>query len=158
MMRRGVAGTLLLGALLLWAPRAWAADASSPEDVLKRYLQAVKDEKFDQVYDLVSKNMRQGKDKETYVKEQKAMMAYADVKIFSFTVYPGKVEGEKAQVPNILESQDRFVNTLGLTEYELYTLMRENGAWKVDSQVLLEPAEQAQWFPKGTKPKDATPH
>src|SRR5262245_8632146 len=157
-MRRGVAGTLLLGALLRWAPRAWAGDASSPEDVLKRYLQAVKDEKFDQVYDLVSKNMRQGKDKEAYVKEQKAMMGYADVKIFSFTVYPGKVEGEKAQVPNILESQDRFVNTLGLTEYELYTLVRENGAWKVDSQLLLEPAQQAQWFPKGTKPKEVTPH
>ena len=157
-MRRGVAGTLLLGALLLWAPRAWAAEASSPEDVLKRYLQAVKDEKFDQVYDLVSQAMRQGKDKEAYVKEQKAMMAYADVKIFSFTVYPGKVEGDKAQVPNILESQDRFVNTLGLTEYELYTLVRENGAWKVDSQVLLGGLEQAQWFPKGTKPKDATPH
>ena len=80
-MRRGVAGTLLLGALLLWAPHAWAADATSPEDVLKRYLQAVKDEKFDQVYDLVSQAMRQGKDKEAYVKEQKAMMAYADVKI-----------------------------------------------------------------------------
>jgi len=157
-MRRGVAGTLLLGALLLWAPRAWTADASSPEDVLKRYLQAVKDEKFDQVYDLVSQAMRQGKDKEAYVKEQKAMMAYADVKIFAFTVYPGKVEGDKAQVPNVLESQDRFVNTLGLTEYELYTLVRENGVWKVDSQLLLEPAQQAKWFPKGTKPKDATPH
>src|SRR5262249_4687026 len=157
-MRRGVAGTLLLGALLLWAPRAWTADASSPEDVLKRYLQAVKDEKFDQVYDLVSQAMRQGKDKEAYVKEQKAMMAYADVKIFDFTVYPGKVEGDKAQVPNILESQDRFVNTLGLTDYELYTLVRENGAWKVDSQLLLEPAEQPKWFPKGPKPKEPSPH
>jgi hypothetical protein len=157
-MRRGVTGTLLLGALLLWAPRAGAAEAHSPEDVLKRYLQAVKEEKFDQVYDLVSQAMRAGKDKEAYVKEQKAMMAFADVKIFDFTVYPGKVEGDKAQVPNILESQDRFVNTLGLTEYELYTLVRENGVWKVDSQILLEPGQQAQWFPKGTKPKDAAPH
>jgi hypothetical protein len=157
-MCRGVTGTLLLATLLLPGPRARAAEPSNPEDVLKRYLQAVKAEKFDQVYDLVSQAMRQGKDKEAYVKEQKAMMAYADVKIFDFTVYPGKVEGDKAQVPNILESQDRFVNTLGLTEYELYTLVRENGAWKVDSQVLLEPAEQAKWFPKGPKPKEPSPH
>ncbi len=157
-MRGGVVGTLLLGALLLPGPRAQAADTSSPEEVLKRYLQAVKAEKFDQVYDLVSDAMRQGKDKEAYVKEQKAMMAFADVKIFDFTVYPGKVEGDKAQVPNILESQDRFVNTLGLTEYELYTLVRQNGAWKVDSQVLLEPAQQATWFPKGAKPKEPSPH
>ena len=37
------------------------------------------------------------------MKEQKTGMGFADVKIFDFTVYPGKVEGEKAQVPNILD-------------------------------------------------------
>jgi hypothetical protein len=58
------------------------------------------------------------------------------------------VDGNTAQVPNVLESQDRFVNTLGLTEYELYTLVREDGGWKVDSQILVEPAEQPKWFPK----------
>src|SRR5262245_58877806 len=159
-MRRGVTGVLLLAALLLPGSRARASESSSPEEVLKRYLQAVKAEKFDQVYDLVSDAMRQGKDKEAYVKEQKAMMGYADVKIFDFTVYPGKIEGDKAQVPNVLESQDRFVNTLGLTEYELYTLVREDGGWKVDSQILVEPAEQAKWFPKQKpeKPKDSAPH
>ena len=57
-------------------------------------------------------------------------------------------------MPNILESQDRFVNTLGLTEYELYTLVREDGGWKVDSQILVEPAEQAKWFPRGRKKPD----
>ena len=72
------------------------------------------------------------------------MMGVADVKIFDFTVYPGKVEGDKAQVPNILESQDKFVNTLGLTEHELYTLVREDGGWKVDSQILLEQAGHRQ--------------
>jgi hypothetical protein len=77
-----------------------------------------------------------GKEKEVWVKEQKTMMGVADVKIFDFTVYPGKVEGDKAQVPNVLESQDKFVNTLGLTEHELYTLIREDGGWKVDSQIL----------------------
>jgi len=153
-MRRGSLGTLLLVGV---AVSALALEAGSPEDVLRRYLQAVKAEKFDVAYDLVSKAMRQGKGKEEYAKEAQATMGYADVKIFDFTVYPGKVEGDKALVPNILESQDRFVNTLGLTEYELYTLVREDGRWKVDSQILVEPAEQAKWFPKAKDKSDEQP-
>jgi hypothetical protein len=157
-MRRGCVRGVLLVLALLSAPLARAFVSGSPEDVLRRYLTALKAEKFDDAYDLVSKAMRQGKDKEQYVKESKATMGFADVKIFDFTVYPGKTEGEKAQVPNILESQDRFVNTLGLTEYELYTLVREDGGWRVDSQILIEPAEQAKWFPKDAKPKEPAPH
>jgi hypothetical protein len=125
-----------------------AAEPSSPEDVLRRYLQALKTGKFDEAYDLISAAMRQGKSKELYVKESRAMMGVADVKIFDFTVYPAKVDGDKALVPNILESQDRFINTLGLTEHELYTLVREDGAWRVDAQTLVEPPDQPKWFPK----------
>ena len=157
-MRHGFLGAVLLGAALLLPAPGSAFEAGSPEDVLRRYLQALKAEKFDDAYGLVSKAMRQDKDKEAYLKEQKALMAYADVKIFDFTVYPGKIEGDKALVPNVLESQDRFVNTLGLTEYELYTLVREDGAWKVDSQILVEPADQAKWFPKSPKAQEAAPH
>src|SRR5512134_1846885 len=92
-----------------------ALEPGSPEDVLMKYLTALKDNKPGAAYDLISKAMRQGKTKEVWVKEQQSMMAMADVKIFDFTVHPGKVQGDKAQVPNVLESQDRFVNTLGLT-------------------------------------------
>jgi hypothetical protein len=172
-MFRGSMGALLL--TIAVGVSALALEPGSPEDVLRRYLTALKAEKFGDAYELVSKAMRQGKGKEEYVKEAQAMMGFADVKIFDFTVYPGKVEGEKALVPNILESQDRFVNTLGLTEYELYTLVREDGGWKVDSQILVEPAEQAKWFPKkgdkkaekpgaapsqqqADKPKETAPH
>ena len=124
-----------LGVVLLAVTTSAAAlEPGSPEDVLRRYLQAIKAEKFDDAYDLVSKAMRQGKGKEEYVKESRAMMGFADVKIFDFTVYPGKIEGDKALVPNVLESQDKFVNTLGLTEHELYTLVREDGAWKVEDR------------------------
>jgi hypothetical protein len=70
----------------------------------------------------------------------------ADVKIFDFKVFPGKVTGEKAQVPNVLESQDKSVNTLGLTEHELYTLVREDGGWKSIPRSCLEPAEIPKWF------------
>lgn len=139
----------VVGCLLaLLAGPAGALDPGSPEDVLMRYLGALKAEKFDAAYDLISKDMRQGKSRETYVKDSKQFMGFADVKIFDFTVGHAKVEGDKALVPNVLESQDRFANTLGLTEYELYTLVREDGAWKVDSQLLLEPDQVPKWFPK----------
>jgi hypothetical protein len=130
---------------------ALALEPGSPEDTVRTYLQALKDGKFAAAYDLISKAMKQGKDREVWVKEQQAMTAVADVKIFEFEVQPGKVEGDKAQVPNFLSSQDRFVNTLGLDEYELYTLLREDGRWKVDSQILLEPADVPKWFPKARK-------
>src|SRR5436309_15115445 len=113
----------------------------SPEETVRRYLGALKDANFAQAYDLVSKAMKQGKDREVWVKEQKTGMAFADVKIFEFHVHPGKVEGATAWVPNVLSSQDRFVNQLGLTEYELYTLLKEDGAWKVDRQVIVEPKD-----------------
>src|SRR5438445_13128050 len=94
-----------------------AADPTplSPEETVRRYLQALKDGRFDAAYDLVSKAMKQGKDREVWVKEQKTGMAFADVKIFEFRVYPGKVEGATAHVPNVLSSQDRFVNQLAPT-------------------------------------------
>jgi hypothetical protein len=154
---RGPLGLLsqVLATLLLTAG-VWAAEPGSPEDVLTKYLTAIKAEKFEDAYPLISKAMRQGKTKEVYVKESKTFMGFADVKIFDFTVGKGKIDGDKAQVPNILESQDRFANTLGLTEYELYTLVREDGSWKVDSQLLLEPSQVATWFPNA-KAKPAAP-
>ncbi len=116
---------------------------------MRRYLQALKDGHFEAAYDLISKDMKQGKEREVWVKEQKTGMAFADVKIFEFEVYPAKVDGATAYVPNVLSSQDRFVNQLGLTEYELYTLLKEDGAWKVDRQVIVEPGDVSKWFPKG---------
>jgi hypothetical protein len=157
-MRRHLrAASWLLALTLLGAfgPRVFA-DTLSPEETVRRYLQATKDGKFADAYDLVSAAMRQGKDKEVWVKEQQAGMAFADVKIFEFTVHPGKIDGDKAQVPNVLSSQDRFVNQLGLTEYELYTLVKEGGAWKVDRQLIVEPPDIPKWFPK--KPANPQSH
>jgi hypothetical protein len=148
-MTRGTA-PIVLALALLTAVRAGAVESKlrSPEDTVRRYLTALKAGDFDAAYDVISHAMKQGKEREVWVKEQKTGMAFADVKIFDFQVHPGKVEGDVARVPNVLSSQDRFVNQLGLTEYELYTLVREDGAWKVDRQVIVEPADVAKWFPK----------
>jgi len=145
--------------LLVLTTSAAGATALTPEETVRRYLQAVKDGKFDVAYDLISTAMRQGKDREVWVKEQQVGMAWAEVKIFSFEVHPAKVEGDKAQVPNVLSSQDRFVNQLGLTEHELYTLVKEGGTWRVDQQVIIEPGDVAKWFPAERKAgaKEAAP-
>ena len=79
------------------------------------------------------------------------MMETADVKIFKFDVYPAKVEGETAKVPNILSSQDKFLNQLGADEYELYTLVKENGDWKIDQQEQVDKSDQPKWFTKKDK-------
>jgi len=140
-------------ALVVLVSSAFAAPAAmSPEDTIRRYLQDTKEGNFDDAYDLVSKAMRRGEDKEVWVKEQKAGMAFAEVKVFEFHVQPGKIDGDTARVPNVLSSQDRFVNQLGLTEYELYTLVKEDGRWKVDQQTIVEPPDVPKWFPD-TAPK-----
>ncbi|HWP67492.1 MAG TPA: hypothetical protein VNO26_16465 [Candidatus Limnocylindria bacterium] len=150
-MRAVVSAALMAIAITAVCAGPLRAEDASPEATLKAYLGALKEARFEDAYDHCSKAMRQGKSKEEWVKDQKALMAFADVKIFNFTVYPGKVEGDKAQVPNILESQDKFVNTLGLTEYELYTLVREDGGWRVDQQMLVETPDVPKWFPKDAK-------
>ena len=96
---RAVIGGVVLG-LVIAGPRvlATAADDATPEVVLRSYLAAVKEQRFEDAYDRVSKAMRQGKSKEDWAKEQKGLMALADVKIFSFTVYPGKISDRKSVV------------------------------------------------------------
>src|SRR5881628_751014 len=151
--------TLVAVLVVLVARAASGAVAPlTPEETVRRYLGALKAGNFDQAYDLVSKAMRQGKDREVWVKEQKTGMSFADVKIFDFDVYPGKVEGDLAYVPNVLSSQDRFVNQLGLTEYELYTLVKEDGTWKVDRQVIVEPGDVSKWFRPKSKAEQGVSH
>jgi len=45
------------------------AETLSPEETVKRYLAALKAGNFDQAYEVISKAMKQGKDKEVWVKE-----------------------------------------------------------------------------------------
>lgn len=122
--------------------------AASPEDTVSSYLKAMQEQKYDEAYKYVSKGMAQGKDAETWAKEQKYMMQTAEVKIFKYEVFPAKIEGDKARVPNILSSQDKFLNQLGADEHELYTLIKENDEWKIDQQELVEKSDQPKWFTK----------
>ena len=122
--------------------------ASTPEEAVKSYLAAMKEQKFDEAYKWISKGMAANKDGEAWAKEQKYIFQTGEVKIFKYEVFPGKVDGDTAKVPNILSSQDKFLNQLGADEYELYTLIKENGEWKIDQQEIVEKSEQSKWFTK----------
>ena len=123
------------------------APALTPEQTVTRYLEALKAGNLAAAYDFMSAAMVQHKSRADWAKEQQWSLQMSDAKIFEFHVYPGKLDGNTARVPNLLSSQDKFLNQLGLPEHELYTLIREDGRWKIDQQTLLERSEQSKWFP-----------
>jgi hypothetical protein len=149
MMTRPIAAAAVL---VLLGTGVRAADTPSPEDTVKQYLTAVKANDFNAAYPLVTRDMAQNKSKDEWVKEQQWVMQMAEVKIFDFQVYPGKVDGGTAYVPNVLNSQDKFLNQLGVVEHELYTLVQEDGRWKINQQQIVENTDLAKWFPKASGP------
>jgi hypothetical protein len=147
---------LVLGLLLVVAVATpGRAEELSPEETLERYLTALQRQDFDNAYDLVSKAMKTDrktgkvKSREVWAKQSQYLFDFSDAKIFDFEVGKAKIDGDTALVPNLLSSQDRFLNQLGVDEHEVYTLLKEDGAWKVDRQEeVIEAAEIAKWFPK----------
>lgn len=146
-----------IAALLLVCASGLGAEELTPEETVRRYLGAFQSGDFHAAYRYVSKDMAMNKSEEDWAKEQQWMMQMAEVKIFSFKVYPGKVEGDKAYVPNLLSSQDKFLNQLGVEEHELYTLIREDGRWKINQQQIVERNELSKWFP-GSSAGEAKQH
>ncbi|HIF64830.1 MAG TPA: hypothetical protein EYG16_11810 [Deltaproteobacteria bacterium] len=123
------------------------ASTLAADEAVKAYLLAMQEHRFGDAYDYVSSTLRAGKDRDAWAKEQKYIVELAEVKIFDFTVYPARVTGDKARVPNLLKSQDKFLNQLGLDEHELYDLIKEEGSWRIDQQLLVQGADRREYFP-----------
>jgi hypothetical protein len=120
----------------------------SPEDTVKRYLGAMQVHNFNEAFNYVSAGLRGDKTQEEWVKEQQYIVQMGEVKIFGFEVFKAVMVDKVAKVPNILKSQDKYLNQLGLDEYELYDLIPEDGGWKVDQQTLVEGPERKEYFPE----------
>lgn len=135
-------------ALFFLAP-AFAYAERTPDETVRQYLGAMQAHEFDKAYDLVSSALRAGKDREEWAKEQQYIVEMGEVKIFGFQVFDTVAETDKqAKVPNILKSQDKFLNQLGLDEYELYELLKEDGTWRIDHQTLVEGSDRREYFPE----------
>ena len=139
------------------APAPAAAVASAPaapageltaDKVVEGYLKALQEHRFADAYEFVSTTMRAGKSKEEGAKEQQYIVQMGEVKIFEFRTFPAIIGADgRAKVPNILKSQDKFLNQLGLDEHEVYELLKEDGKWRIDQQTLVEGADRAEYFP-----------
>jgi len=157
---RILASMLLFSLVAAGAPNVARADARTAEDTVRNYLKAMQDHKFNDAYDCVSTALRAGKSREEWAKEQQYIVEVGEVKIFDFKVFPAEMVGsDKARVPNILKSQDKYLNQLGLDEYELYDVIKEDGEWRIDQQTLVEGADREEYFPdekvKATPPEKA---
>ncbi len=130
------------------APAPAAAGALTPEKVVEAYLKAMQEQRFGDAYAYVSKTLRAGKDRDQWSKEQQYIIQMGEVKILDFKVYPAQIGKDGvARVPNLLKSQDKFLNQLGLDEHEVYELVQEDGAWRIDQQTLAEGADRDKYFP-----------
>lgn len=143
---RPIALAAALFALLVVPPAIVQAELT-PDQTVKKYLEAMQGHRFPEAYDYVSAALRGGKDRDEWSKEQQYIVQMGEVKIFGFQVFSPVMTGETARVPNILKSQDKFLNQLGLDEYEVYDLIREDGVWRIDQQTLVEGSERAEYFP-----------
>ncbi len=131
---------------------------------LEGYLSAMQRHRFEDAYEFVTANMTDGKSKEDWVKQQQYFYIGGEVVIFAMSIRDAlavqRGDDCKAQaiVPNVLKSRDKF-NNQGTTEFELYKVVKEGDAWKVDSlEVLFEEAEIAKWFPEDRIPEFQNQH
>lgn len=131
-----------------------AAGDLTPDKVVSSYLTAMQEQRFKDAFQYVSTTLRAGKSIDEWAKEQQYVMQMGEVKIIEFKVFPAIVGADGiARVPNILKSQDKFLNQLGLDEHEIYELIKENGAWRIDQQTLAEGPDRAEYFPEDTQKK-----
>jgi len=141
-----VAGFLLLVASAL--AQADATPERKPDEVVRVYLESIQKGDYRTAYGLLSTDMRGNLDEEKWVAQQTILMKLGEVTIDSYRVFPAKIDGAKAIVPNLLKSKDKYINQQGLNEYELYTLvLAPDKKWQIDQQALVETDAVSKWFP-----------
>ncbi|MEN9728742.1 MAG: hypothetical protein RL434_3108 [Pseudomonadota bacterium] len=130
------------------------ADDPAPRAAVEGFMQSMKARQFTEAYDFVTATMTDGKPREEWAALQKKMFDLGGVSIGAIDVHAARREvladgscSNKAWVPNVLRAGD-VLNTEGSTEYEVYTVLLEGGAWKIDSQETLFDEERiSEWFP-----------
>lgn len=153
---RGVISALPAVAGLLLSGHALAADCaddSGPRGAVQSYITAMQDHAFAKAYDFVTASMTDGKSREDWAAQQKLFYEGGEVNVLGMDIRKAQALEDdpacaaKASVPNILKSRDKF-NNQGTTEFEVYTVIKDGAAWKIDAQETLFDAEGVKkWFP-----------
>lgn len=135
------------------------ADGDGPEAAVTGYVQGMKDYQFESAYDFLTENMTDGQSREDWTELQLKFIVGGEVVIGKLDVrdaHSASAEdtgcAESAIVPNVLRAKDKF-NNQGSTEFELYTVVKQNDKWKIDLQEsLFDEKKIKQWFPNDEIP------
>ena len=137
----------------------------APRVAVQSYITAMKDQRFDDAYNFVTATMTDGLPVEDWVVQQSDMFKMAKIVINKIDVRRGYRElnnifmcAPVAKVSNVLHASD-FLNNQGSSEHEIYTVIIDDGVWKIDSQeTLFDDQLIHQWFPEDGTPtfKDTT--
>ncbi|MGR8918691.1 MAG: hypothetical protein ACU85V_03655 [Gammaproteobacteria bacterium] len=129
-------------------------DGSGPRDAVVTYLTAMHQHRFDDAYDVVTPRMTDGRPRAAWAALQAAAYEPGAVEIYGVDVRAPMATAADpacaalAVVPNVLSSRDRL-NVHGNVELEIYRVVHENGAWRVDEQQTLFDDHQIRtWFPE----------
>ncbi len=140
----------------------------APRSAVEGYLRAMQSRHFEDAYAYVTAKMTDGRPRAEWATLQAKMFEMAAVKLADPDVRTAHRAATNrfqcapvATVPNVLRAAD-VLNNQGSTEFELYTVILENGHWRIDTQeTLFEEARIHEWFPhdeipayKGTAPTD----
>ncbi len=137
---------------------------SCPEDgddrsaAVRNYLIAMQEHRFEDAFDFVTESMTDRKSREDWASLQRMFYQGGGVVIYSIDeriahLSRGELNcDETAIVPNVLKSKDNF-NNQGLTEFELYEVVKHKEKWLVDSQeTLFDQGDVDIWFPGEVMP------
>jgi hypothetical protein len=124
-----------------------------PQNALTNYLEAMQERRFIDAFKFVSNSMTDGRSNMDWAELQDMFYTGGGVIIFGIDVRHAMATDSDidcvsaAIVPNVLKSRDNF-NNQGITEFELYTVVRIDGQWLVDSQeTLFDQPDVDKWFP-----------
>ena len=135
------------------------ADGSGPEAAVTGYVQGMKDYQFESAYDFLTDNMTDGQSREDWTELQLKFIVGGEVVIGKLDVRDAHAASADdpgcsttAIVPNILRAKDKF-NNQGSTEFELYTVVKQDDRWRIDLQEsLFDEDKIKQWFPNDEIP------
>jgi hypothetical protein len=131
-------------------------DGAGPRAAVMGYLTAMHEHRFGDAFDFVTDTMTDGLERGEWSAIQNKAYAPGKVDIYGVDVRRAVGVGgdpdchARAIVPNVLSSRDKL-NVYGSVEFEIYSLIREGGVWRVDSQeTLFDDNAIMTWFPDVT--------
>lgn len=136
------------------APGGPCTDGSGPRAAVMGYLTAMHERRFDDAFAFVSPRMTDGRDRDAWSALQEKAFDPGKVQIYGVDLHAARALAgdpecrERAAVPNVMSSRDKL-NEAGLVEFEVYVVVSDGEAWRVDAQeTLFEDADVAAWFPR----------